>query len=84
MELNIIALSALEYMHITGNLVTQENQENVEILDLEGPLEDLVMMPSVIPENMVKMVKLEGLEILEKMVHLENLAMMVDLEKMLI
>ena len=34
--------------------------------------------------KLAKMVNLEDLEILEKMAHLENLAIMVDLEKMLI
>lgn len=84
MEANTIVLSAPEYMHKMDSLVIQENQENVEKLDQEDPLENPVMMPSAILGNTVKTVNLEGPEILEKMVHLENLAMMVDLEITLI
>ena len=84
MEVNFTVLSAPEYMHIMENLDMLENQEDVENLDQEDPLENLVMMPSAILGNTVKTVNLEGPEILEKMVRLENLAMMVDLEIMLI
>ena len=80
MGVNTIALSALEYMHKRENLVTQENQEDVESVDQEDPLENLVMMPSAILGNMVEMVNLEGLDNLEKMAHLENPAMMANLE----
>ena len=65
-------------MHKRESLVTQENQEDVENLDQEDPLENLVMMPSAILENMVKMVNLEGPDNLAKMVHLENPAMMAN------
>lgn len=84
MEVNFTVLSAPEYMHIMESLVMQENQEDVENMDLEDYLENLVMMPSAILGNTVKTVNLEGPEILEKMVHLENQAMMVGLEMMLI
>ena len=84
MEEKIIVLSALESMQTKENLVIQDNQENVENLDLEDPLDILVIMPSAILENRVKMVNLEGLDNLEKMVHLENLAIMVVLEMKMI
>ena len=80
METNAIALSALMYMHMMDNLATQENQEDVENLDREDPLENQVITPSATLENMVKMVNPESLETLEKMVHLENPASMVNLE----
>ena len=67
-------------MHKRESLVTQGNQEDVENLDQEDPLENLVMMPSAILENMVKTVNLEGLDNLAKMVHLENPAMTANLE----
>ena len=80
METNTTVLSVLEYMQKKESLVTQENQVNVENVDLEDPLENLVMMPSAILEKAVKMVNPEGLDNLEKMVHPVNLAMMVNLE----
>ena len=83
-EISITVLSVLMYMHMRESLATQENQDNVETLDLEDPLDHQVMMPSAILENMVKMVNPEGLDTLEKMVHLENPAILVLLEIMLI
>lgn len=59
----------------------QEDLANVDLLDLEDSLEDLVMMLSAIPEKEAKMVNLEDLGGLERMAHLENLAIMVVQEK---
>ena len=84
METDIIALSVLESMHKKENLVILENEEDMDLLDLKDPLENLVMMPAAILENEVKMVNLEGLDNLEMMVHLGNLAMMAHLEIILI
>ena len=84
METDIIAPSALESMHKKENLVFQENEEDMDLLDPKDLLENLVMMPTAILENEVKMVNLEGLDNLVMMVHLGNLAIMADLEIILI
>ena len=84
METNITALSVLMPTHTTEILATQEDQENVELLDLRDHLESLVMMPTAIPVNVVKMVNLVGLDNLEMMANLENPAMMVAPEITLI
>ena len=84
METNITALSVLMPTHTMEILATQEDQENVELLDLRDHLESLVMMPTAIPVNVVKMVNLVGLDNLEMMANLENPAMMVAPEITLI
>ena len=84
METNITALSVLMPTHTMEILATQEDQENVELLDLRDHPENLVMMPTAIPVNVVKMVNLVGLDNLEMMANLENLAMMVAPEITLI
>ena len=80
MEAKRPVLNALKYMYQKESLVTQENQENVENLDLEDLPENQVKMPSAFLEKAVKMVNQEGLDNLEKMVCLEYLAMTVNLE----
>ena len=82
-EINAIVLSVLEAMQQMEILVIKENEDNVDLLDLEGHLENLVMMPTAILENKAKMVNMEDLDNLERMVHQENPAMMVDLEMIL-
>ena len=84
METNITALSVLMPTHTMEILATQEDQENVELLDLRDHLENLVMMPTAIPVNVVKTVNLVGLDNLEMMANLENPAMMVAPEITLI
>ena len=84
MVTNTIVLSALESMQTKENLAIQENKANVDLLDLPDPQEHLVTMPSAITESMVKMVNLDILGNLGKMVYLENLAMMVDQEMKMI
>ena len=84
METNITALSVVMPTHTMEILATQEDQENVELLDLRDHLESLVMMPTAIPVNVVKMVNLVGLDNLEMMANLENPAMMVAPEITLI
>ena len=86
METNIIAPSALACMLKKENMATQESQEHVDLLDLEEEVhvDYLVMIPSAILVNTVKMVNLVGLDNLEKIVHLENPAMMATLEMKMI
>ena len=80
METNITALSVPIYMDKMESLGTPANQDNVENQDLEDRPESLVMMPNAFLVSPGKMVNPEGPDILEKMVYLENLAMMVALE----
>ena len=84
MEINITALSVPIYMDKMESLGTPENQDNVENQDLEDHPESLVMMPNAFLVSPGKMANPEGPDILEKMVYLENLAMMVVLEIKLI
>ena len=86
METKIIAQSALVCMLKKENVVTQESQKHVDLLDLEEEVhvDYLMMIPSAILVNTVKMVNLVGLDNLEKMVHLENPAMMATLEMKMI
>lgn len=80
----IIAQSALKSTQTKENLVPMESLEHVDLLDLQEPQENLVMMPNAILADQVLMVNLERLADLEMMVYLEDLEMMVDLEVMVI
>ena len=80
----IIAQSALKSTQIKENLVPMESLEHVDLLDLQEPQENLVMMPNAILADQVLMVNLERLADLEMMVYLEDLEMMVNLEVMVI
>ena len=84
METNITALSVPIYMDKLESLGTPENLDNVENQDLEDHPESLVMMLNAFLVSLGKMANPEGPDILEKMVYLENLAMMVALEIKLI
>ena len=80
MQMQVSALGVREAFPKKEKLATQEDQEDLDLLDLKDHLEHPVMMPSVILEGKDKMADLEGLGDLGMMVHLEDLVMMEALE----